>query len=204
MATDLRSIIDNLTAFYDFSGKRVLHIGAGGGQLIDYACHAQQVIAVDIDAAAIEKLQKNVVAKNLEHKISVRKQELAAIEDTFDVVFFEFCLHEFSDPDTALRHAATLAPEILIIDHSPDSKWAWTIDETELLQKSWQAIQRMNVRKKTIVNAEQFFSTGQELQSRLATCGEIVQMRITGLKEQSDITINMPYSLALIRQNLDF
>jgi len=30
MATDLRAIIAELTAFYDFAGKRVLHVGAGG------------------------------------------------------------------------------------------------------------------------------------------------------------------------------
>jgi hypothetical protein len=35
VATDVQALIRNLTTFYDFSGKSIIHVGAGGGQLID-------------------------------------------------------------------------------------------------------------------------------------------------------------------------
>ena len=35
MATDLRVISGEILAFHDFTGEVVLHVGAGGGQLID-------------------------------------------------------------------------------------------------------------------------------------------------------------------------
>jgi len=33
MATDIHAVNKNLVSFYDFSNKRVLHGGEGGGQL---------------------------------------------------------------------------------------------------------------------------------------------------------------------------
>jgi hypothetical protein len=36
MATDIARILKNLTAFYSFAGKSVIHVGAGAGQLIGY------------------------------------------------------------------------------------------------------------------------------------------------------------------------
>lgn len=52
MATDIGKVIDNLVSVYDFTDKTVVHVGAGGGQLIAYARSALRVIAVDPDAEA--------------------------------------------------------------------------------------------------------------------------------------------------------
>jgi predicted RNA methylase len=60
MATDIQKIIDNLTVFYDFSGKNVIHVGAGGGQIIAYAHLAKSVLAMDTDADAVEHLRNAV------------------------------------------------------------------------------------------------------------------------------------------------
>ena len=57
MATDIGAIIDNLCSFYDMKGKSVVHVGAGGGQLIGYAAHVNSVIAVDTDRDAVTHLK---------------------------------------------------------------------------------------------------------------------------------------------------
>jgi len=41
------------------------------------------------------------------------------VAGSFDVVYFEFCLHEMHDPEKALIHAKKLAPDIVVFDHSP-------------------------------------------------------------------------------------
>lgn len=52
MATDLSAIVRNLTAFYDFAGKTVVAVGAGGGQLAESARSMRHVVAVDRDPSA--------------------------------------------------------------------------------------------------------------------------------------------------------
>ena len=47
------------------------------------------------------------------------------------------------DPEAALRHARALAPETLVIDHAPESHWAWHTAETEkaaMAGSSWAAM----------------------------------------------------------------
>jgi precorrin-6B methylase 2 len=56
VATDLAEIVRNLTQFYDFKDRSVVAVGAGGGQLVEYARQAHRVIAVDQDEAALERL----------------------------------------------------------------------------------------------------------------------------------------------------
>jgi len=51
VATDIAKGIANLTSVYDFDGKTVVHVGAGGGQFIAYAATARHVLAIDPDAA---------------------------------------------------------------------------------------------------------------------------------------------------------
>jgi len=57
MATDVGLILHNLLAFYDFTGKTVVAVGAGGGQLAGYGFQAKRVIAVDRDPAAMDQLK---------------------------------------------------------------------------------------------------------------------------------------------------
>jgi len=62
MPTDLDLIVANLTSFHDFSGKIVIHVGAGGGQLIGYAASCRKVVAVDNDPSALERLEQRVAS----------------------------------------------------------------------------------------------------------------------------------------------
>jgi len=54
MAADVRAIVANLAEFYDFGSKVVVDVGAGGGQLVEFARPARRVVAVDrIDERSI-------------------------------------------------------------------------------------------------------------------------------------------------------
>ena len=198
MITRLDEIDNILTDFYDFTDKKVLHVGAGGGQLIDYATHARHVFAIDIDDSALDALRRNIDAQHLGGKFTIRKQDYYAFTDEFDVTFFDFCLHEMADPVRALEHARQHSREILIIDHVPESKWAWYVGETELAQNSWKAINQLPIRKQRVVETEQVFGRFEDLQRKLAVCGDVVQNRIATFTESSDFTIPMYYGLALI------
>ena len=82
MPTDLGLIIGNLTAFYDFSHKIVVHVGAGGGQLIGYAAACQQVLAVDKDAAAVRRLQQEIAEQGLEENAAFARA-MQAVQGRF-------------------------------------------------------------------------------------------------------------------------
>ncbi|MDD4857209.1 MAG: hypothetical protein PHD74_03785 [Candidatus Krumholzibacteria bacterium] len=56
MATDIGKIVENLVSFYDFKGKDVVHVGAGGGQLVGYAHSPRKITAIDNDRSAVERL----------------------------------------------------------------------------------------------------------------------------------------------------
>ena len=42
MATDLHLMIKNLLSFYDFAGRVIISVGAGGGQFIEYGLVAKR------------------------------------------------------------------------------------------------------------------------------------------------------------------
>ena len=198
MGTDLARILGALTSFHDFTDRTVVHVGAGGGRLIGYAASARHVLAVDLDGAAADQLLAAVRMLGLEDRCEVRSGDFLDVAACHDAVLFEFSLHEFPDPSAALRHARALAPDIVIIDHLPDSEWAWHVGEERLLERSWNAVRRFPVRAETRCEAQQAFSDFEELKARLSSCGEIVQRRIARFAGDGPITMAMPYRLALL------
>ena len=64
MATDTDAILSNLCSFYDMRDKSVIHVGAGGGQLIGYAFNARSVLAVDPDRIAVSRLETAIQQLN--------------------------------------------------------------------------------------------------------------------------------------------
>jgi 2-polyprenyl-3-methyl-5-hydroxy-6-metoxy-1,4-benzoquinol methylase len=198
MPTLLDEIINNLTNFFSFKDKIVLHVGAGGGQLLEYSKPTKHVYAIDIDDPALKSLKSNIKAKNLTGKFTIEKKDYYLLTDNFDVTFFEYCLHEMADPKRAFLHAKKYSKEILIIDHMPDSKWAWFVGETELAQKSWKAIDEMTIKKKLVVETEQTVSDFKQLENKLSICGHEVQDRISIFKNKSNITLPMRYGLVLL------
>jgi hypothetical protein len=93
--------------------------------------------------------------------------DILSISQDADVVFFEFCLHEMSDPAKALKHAKGLAPNILLIDHHPDSPWGWCICEDTKVSWSWEEARRLNVIREVSYKVNQEFDSYSELLSKV-------------------------------------
>jgi tRNA G37 N-methylase Trm5 len=199
MATDINAVVNNLLSFYDMSGKSVIHVGAGGGQIIGYATAAGSVLAVDSDPEAISHLKTAIQKMGLEDRFSVVQGEFSTVSAEADVVFFEFCLHEMDDPAEALIHAQSLAPEILVFDHSPESSWAWCACEEEKAARSWAAVKQLDVISEASFDAAQYFETYDELLSKIQVMGEQAVARIGKYSEQTGIRIGMKYAIALVR-----
>jgi len=198
MATDIAKVLANLTSFYDFRNKSVVHAGAGGGQFIGYASDARHVVAVDPDAAALTPLRAAIDSLGLSDRFTVRQALFESLSDKADVVFFEFCLHEMGDPGAALRHARTLAPETLVVDHVPESQWAWHTAEVEKAARSWAAIDRAGVSADRVFVGRQLFPDADALVARLASLGEPAVSRARALEGATGIDIEMIYRVALL------
>ncbi len=198
MATDIAKVVANLVAFYPLAGKSVLHVGAGGGQFVPYTATARRVIAVDPDPEAVVRLRAAIDALALGDRFTVRQAGLEAITDRADVVFFEFCLHEMADPDGALRQGRALAPETLVVDHVPESRWAWHTAETEKAHRSWEAVERAGIRSDARFAGRQLFPDVEALVTRLASLGEPAVGRARALGEATGIDIEMRYRVALL------
>ena len=200
MATDIAAILRNLESSYDFADKSVIHVGAGGGQLIGYAGRARNVLGVDPDAAAVERLRALIREHGLEDRFRVLQSGVQSVSARADVVFFEFCLHEIVDPLTALRHARTLAPEVLVLDPAPGSAWAWHLCETEKVLRGWAAAERFPHTLDRTFPGVQRFHDHAELLARVQVLGECVVRRVREFEGRQDFSIDMPYRVMLLAQ----
>ena len=198
MATDLEQIVRNLTSFYDLTGKKVVVIGAGGGQLVEFVRPARHVIAVDKIGVALEKLAARLQECGLADKFKLQRSDVLDVGERADVVYFEFCLHQISDPAQALEHAGTLAPDLLLIDHAPGSPWSWYAAEDLQVEAAWQAVEHRTIRRQHTVLGEQRFPDYAALEARLAAQGPLCLERIDSHRGQGPIAIPMPYRLALL------
>jgi len=198
MAVDFRRIIRNLLDFYDFSSRNVLSIGAGGGQLLEYARSAKQVVAVDFDPAALQTLMDKAREAGLADRFEPVTSEFSSFSRRGDLVLFEFCLHEMPDVRSALSHARTLAPDVLVMDHGPDSPWAFMVSEEEKVATVWSTLGTLPLRKKALFETTQFFGSYDELFQKVSSQGETSIARIEKFKGASQFTIPMVYGFALI------
>ena len=203
MATDIAAILRNVEACYDFAGRSVIHVGAGGGQFIGYAGKARSVLAVDPDAAAVERLKSALRERGLEDHVRVLQSDIATVSARADLLFFEFCLHEIVDPLTALRHARTLAPEVLVADHAPGSSWSWHLCEAEKVLRGWTAVERFPRSLDRILAGEQRFHDYSELLDKVRVLGECVIRRVRDFEGRQDFSIDMPYRVALLAAERD-
>jgi predicted RNA methylase len=198
MATDIKRIIRNLLEFYDFNNQTVISVGAGGGQFIEYGHAAKHVIAIDNDKEALIRLEVNLLKSQLQDKFSLINSDFYLVNKKADVVMFEFCLHEMKNPESAINHAFTMAPNILINDHWPNSEWAYIVDEKEKVINGWEALNRFNIIKIQRYDTVQFFHDYEELFQKVKFQGENSINRISQYIGKKDITIPMSYGFALI------
>ncbi|MBN2093611.1 methyltransferase domain-containing protein [candidate division KSB1 bacterium] len=198
MATDIKEIIQNLLEFYQFDHQSSITVGAGGGQMIEYGRTAKNVFAIDHDQEALEKLKANLINTGLTQKFQLIHSDFFLTHLKGDVVMFEFCLHEMPDPAAALRHAETMAPNILITDHLPGSEWAYIVDEREKVIQSWAALELFAIKKLQKFDTFQFFRDYDELYQKVKVQGENSIQRINCFKDKTHFTIPMSYGFCLI------
>ena len=115
-----------------------------------------------------------------------------------DVVYFEFCLHEMSDPQRSLNHARTLAPDTVVYDHSPASEWIFYGAEEDKVRISTAAMERFGIRCREAFHAVQRFQDYAELLARVAGQGEMSIQRVQRFAGATDIAIPMDYEVALL------
>lgn len=198
MATDVRRIVANLAAFYDFTDRTVAAVGAGGGQLVEYGRPARRVIAVDRDEAAIGQLAGRVAERGLADRFTLVTGDFLRVRPFGDVVLFEFCLHEMAEPERALRHAGDLTGDVLVMDHSPKSRWSWYAAEENRVEAGWKAVERRPIRRQEDFEAFQHFRDYEELEARLGAQGPASRRRIGPLRGRTEISIPMPFRMALL------
>jgi SAM-dependent methyltransferase len=198
MATDLQQIVQSLAAFYDFTGRTVVDVGGGGGQLAEFARPARRVVAIDRDTAALARLAARLEECGLAGKFALVEGDFLEHRLRGDVVLFEFSLHEMAEPERALAHARELAADVVVIDHAPGSPWEWCAAEDAQVDDAWWAVERSPTRRLQTVEAAQLFPDYAALQARLALQGPESRKRIGRYRDQKAISIPMPYRLALI------
>ncbi len=198
MATDYAKLSEDLRQFYDFSGKVVLFVGAGGRQLLDPGTPVKKLVAIDRDVYALRELKKDVLARRLENSVEVIAANFEEVAYRGDVVYFEFCLHEMDNPEKALAHAKSLAPDVVVYDHSPGSEWAYYVVEEEKISRSYMAMERFGIRRRQTFRNEQRFANHAELLTKVSTQGPVAIERAQPFASNTGILISMSYELNLL------
>lgn len=198
MATDVGLVVRNLLDFYPFAGKTVVSVGAGGGQLVEYGRAARRVVAVDGDGEALGRLGDVLAAKGLAGRFELVCSDVLEVSARGDVVLFEFSLHEMPDPERALAHAGTLAPDVVVLDHAPGSEWAWHVVEEEKVERSAEAMRRLGVRAERLFLGEQRFTDHAELLAKVSVQGPLAVARAERFRGAGEIVIPFGYEVALL------
>jgi ubiquinone/menaquinone biosynthesis C-methylase UbiE len=200
MATDVERILENLLAFYDFRGKTVIAVGSGGGQLAGYGRAAGKVIAVDRDAAAMDKLKESSRRLGLSDRFEYWCGDFHSCDRRGDVVLFEFCLHEMDEPSAAIGRATILAPDVVVLDHAPGSPWIYYGAEDERVERSWRILEGVPAARRSRHETVQRFRDFGELEEKVRLQGAESLRRIEEFRGRSDIVIPMTYALALVQR----
>lgn len=198
MVVDRSELTSNLTKFYDFKGKAVLYVGAGGGQLLDPASRPGRVVAIDKDAKSLDGFRSEAKFKWAGIPISFVSRKFESVDQKGDVVYFEFCLYQMKDPCEALEHAHSLAPDIVVMDHLPGSEWVYCWAGEDLVLKSTKVVESFGVRSRRRFIADQRFQDCEALAARLRGGGKVSRRRVLDLKGAKDIRMRMHYGLFLL------
>lgn len=198
MATDYAKLTENLCRFYDFADKVVLYIGAAGRQLLDPATRTRKLIAIDKDISALQELKANIVAQGLQNSVEVVGASFDEVTLRGDAVYFEFCLHEMDDPERTLVHAKSLAPDIVVYDHSPGSEWIYYGAEEDKVAHSFAVMERFGIRRRQTFQADQRFRNYGELLAKVSPQGPLAMERVQRFAGATNIVIPMSYELNLL------
>ncbi len=198
MAADYAKMSDDLRRFYDFTGKVVLFIGAASKQLLHPSTAVNKLIAIDKDVNALAALRADVAAHGLTDRVEVIGGSFEEVTTPGDAVYFEFCLHEMDDPLHALRHARSLAPDLVVYDHSAGSEWIYYGAEEDKVAHSSADMQEFGIRRRLTFQAEQRFADYDELCAKVAPQGPLAIERAQKFVGAKDIVIPFSYELNLL------
>lgn len=196
--TDYAKMSRDLLRFYDFTNKTVLYVGAAGRQLLDLSTPVRKLIAIDRNAEDLRPLERKIVELGLKHRVEVRAARFEEIRAEVDVVYFEFCLHEMGSPEEALAHAKSIAPEVVVYDHSDGSEWVYYGAEEEKVRHSSEVMQRFGVRRRETFHGEQRFENYEELRAKVSPEGPVAIERSRRFADGREIVIPMSYELVLL------
>lgn len=198
MAADYGQLAENLRHFYNFADRTVLYVGAGGRQLLSPSIGFKKLIAIDRDPASLSTLRTSVAVGARPGPLELIASCFEDVEHVGDVVYFEFCLHEMSDPGLALAHARELAPDIVVFDHCPESDWSFYAAEEDAVRRSHEAMERFGIRRRQTFRAEQRFRYYAELLAKVTSQGSLAAQRARRFVGATDIVIPMNYQLVLL------
>lgn len=198
MATDYAKLTENLCRFYDFTDKVVLFIGAAGRQLLDPTARTRKLIAIDKDVEALRELRESIAAKGQQDSTEVVGAAFENVTLRGDAVYFEFCFHEMDDAEKALVHAKSLAPDIVVYDHSVGSEWIYYGAEEDKVVRSSAVMEHFGIRRRQTFHAEQRFANYAELFAKVAPQGPLAIERIQRFVNATEIAIPMSYELNLL------
>ncbi len=154
--------------------------------------------AIDRDAPSLERLAERSRQCGLADKFKLVAGDLLDVRSPGDVVVLELCLHEMAEPERALAHARGMAPDLLLMDHAPGAPWSWCATEDRGVEVGWKAVERGAIRRQEIVVAWQHFPYYAALEARLALQGPESRDRIRPHRGRKEISIPMPFRLALL------
>ena len=198
MVVDRAELSANLAGFYDFRGKSILYVGAGLGQLLRPSSGVKSVVAIDRDPESLNGFRSEAETQWAGIPIEFIPRAFETVEAKGDTVYFEFCMHYMEDPAGTLKRARSLARDIVILDHLPDSEWVYYWAGKEAVSRSIRAIESFGIKRRKALQAEQKFEDWQALATRLAEEGEESKRRVLALKGASDIRMRMDYCLYLL------
>lgn len=198
MAIDTGELTRNLHHSHDFSNKTVLFVGAGRRQLFDPAIKTKKLIAIDKDPEALTQLKQGLSTSFPENPLEVLASNFQDIFLPGDEVYFEFCLHEMEDPYKSLTHAHTLAPDLVVLDHSLESAWAFYAAQDEKVRSSVQAMRDFGIRTRTTFHTNQLFADHAELLAKVAVPGPVAVQRVQRFQGMRNIAIPMNYETVLL------
>ena len=198
MAVDHEELTGNLRRFYDFTGKTVLFVGAGGRQFLDPSFKTKRLVAIDRNVEALGELKRKIAARGAQNSLGVLGADLAEVPLSGDTVYFEFCLHETVDPQKTLAHARALAPDVVVFDHSPGSDWSFYVAEEERVRRSAEAMKRFGIRRRETLHVQQHFKDHVELLAKVAEQGTVAIQRVQRFAGTTNIVIPMNCELALL------
>jgi CheY-like chemotaxis protein len=198
MATDVGLISNDLASFYDFAGKTCLFVGAGSRIALAPAHAAGAILVVDRDPAAIARLREDLSELGMRERVELRTARFEDALGDFDVVYFEFCLHEMNDPAAALRKAKSMAPDVIVLDHAVGSEWMHCAALDEDVRRAGQAIEGFRARRRERRDGVQSFASGDELAVRLSRSGAVALSRARCFAGRSNVSLAMPYELVLL------